>query len=85
MRTAGRLPSVSGTGGGRTRRGFLRRCRPGKRSQVRGRRLFGVERRDIRRKREHPHFRLGMNESIPPSGDDMSRRTPNLERLDTGT
>jgi hypothetical protein len=28
--------------------------------------------------------RVGMNESGPPSGDEVSRRTPNLERLDTG-
>lgn len=53
-------------------------------AQVRGCRLFGIERRHIRREREYSHFRLGMKESIPPSADDVSRRTPNLERLDTG-
>jgi hypothetical protein len=58
--------------------------RLGVETQVCGCRLFGIERRHIRPEREYSHFRLGMKESIPPSGDEVSRRTPNLERLDTG-
>lgn len=41
--------------------------------------LFGIERRHIRRIREYAHLRLGVKESIPPSGDDVSSRTPSLE------